>query len=522
MKGTKKGGLNFIKNIFLFPLKVVQLFLYMFLIFLFVLLSILKFFTNRFKFLKGILTPLEDLIYKIDNPRNTGLAKMELINLAMQNMLSKKNRTMITIGGMAVGIAAIVFLVSIGYGLELLVVNRVARLEELKQAEVSTVPGSNVLITDESLKSFADIPHVDLVMPQISVVGKVNYNNSLIDTTVYGVTKDYLEQSAISPVSGEIFENNDLDINIEVETETYFVEDKSQEEDLPDGWVELEGESGIGNVIEITKVIFPEQIKDKEVVVNRAFLKVLNLEEQEAIDKTFSISFIATISSLQTGEDRLESTSVDYKIIGVTPDDVTPLVYVPYTHLKVLGIDNLSQVKIVVEAEEFLANTRTRIESLGYTTSSVTDTVEQINSLFATLKIALASIGTVALFVAALGMFNTLTVSLLERVREIGLLKTMGMKSNEVRDLFLAESMIMGSLGGVMGLIVGLGMGKLIEIILSVYAVTKGVGEITIVNIPIPFALLVIILSFLVGVFTGLYPARRATKISALNALRYE
>ena len=119
-------------------------------------------------------------------------------------------------------------------------------------------------------------------------------------------------------------------------------------------------------------------------------------------------------------------------------------------------------------------------------------------------------------------MFNTLTVSLLERTREIGLLKAMGMKSHEVRDLFLAESMIMGSLGGFLGLTVGLLVGKILELFLSIYAILNGIGAITIVHIPLTFALFIVLISFMVGVLTGLYPARRATTISALNALRYE
>ena len=74
----------------------------------------------------------------------------------------------------------------------------------------------------------------------------------------------------------------------------------------------------------------------------------------------------------------------------------------------------------------------------------------------------LALLGLMALSVAALGMFNTLTVSLMERTHEVGLMKTMGMKSNEVRDLFMAESLIMGISGGVFGLIVGFILGKIL------------------------------------------------------------
>ena len=238
--------------------------------------------------------------------------------------------------------------------------------------------------------------------------------------------------------------------------------------------------------------------------------------------KTFEVTFVATGGLLNDDQKRLQSESVQYTIIGVTPDNRTPLFYVPFTDLREMGLENFSQIKIVAKNQDVLPAIRRQIEGLGFNTHSVVDTVDQINSLFASARMLLALLGLVALSVAALGMFNTLTVSLLERTREVGLLKSMGMKSYEVRDLFLAESMVMGSLGGVLGLLFGLGAGKILELILSAYALSKGAGFITIVDIPITFTLVIILLSFMVGIITGFYPARRATQISALNALRYE
>ena len=165
---------------------------------------------------------------------------------------------------------------------------------------------------------------------------------------------------------------------------------------------------------------------------------------------------------------------------------------------------------------------RKKIEASGYVTTSVADTVAQIDSLFGTIRKVLALAGTVALAVASLGMFNTLTVSLLERTREIGLMKSMGMRSKEVEELFLSESMLMGFSGGLMGLITGIVAGKLLGLLLSIFAMFKGVGYIDVSSVPISFSILIIALSLFVGLVTGIYPAKRATKISALNALRYE
>jgi len=148
--------------------------------------------------------------------------------------------------------------------------------------------------------------------------------------------------------------------------------------------------------------------------------------------------------------------------------------------------------------------------------------VKRIEKLFSSVRMVLAVFGLVALTVASLGMFNTLTVSLMERTREVGVMKAMGMKSNEVKELFLAEAMVMGLFGGVFGVLMGMVAGKFLSVLLSAIAVFKGVGWINISYVPMMFVTLVLVLSFIVGVVTGIYPAKRATRISALDALRYE
>lgn len=126
------------------------------------------------------------------------------------------------------------------------------------------------------------------------------------------------------------------------------------------------------------------------------------------------------------------------------------------------------------------------------------------------------------MFVGSLGMFNTLTVSLLERTREVGLLKTMGMKSKEIREVFLSEAIIMGVYGGIVGIIIRVIGGYVISFIISIISVLRGYDGLTITYLPLTTAMGIILVSAFTGIATGFYPARRATKISALDALRYE
>lgn len=626
----------------------------------------------RVRFQPGLLKLYIGFVSKIDSNRKDTISRLDLIELSIKNMRLKKTRSIITVGGMAIGIGAIVFLVSIGYGLQNLVINRVARLEEMRQADIITGAGSAVKINDKAIANFSNLSGVLSALPMISVVGRIDFNNSVSDMAVYGVTRDFLMQSAIKPIRGKIFDSNQTVIKVNTGKDVAGVSDVRSYDQPgseiqpvefwiePETWVRVRanpditapiigytkrledkqtgtevwgskylseddsGKSGIdkngrtlgkwiksevllwksgdcdrvnpdcedgrfrivkdtnghqisqngffaelnltreGTIMKIAKnvlgiksemtlaatdssesafesddfveiaseagIIEPPEAKivklatkaEHLAVVNQSMLKILGIPEDQAVGKLFTAKFVVTGNLLENSEEKLESVPENYKIVGVVPEGDSPFFYVPFTDLRSLGISNYSQVKLVTESPKRLSDIRTQVEALGYMTTSVADTVVQIESLFSTLRTILALLGMVALAVATLGMFNTLTVSLLERTREVGLMKAMGMKSEEVKELFLTESMIMGFFGGMLGLFFGFIAGKLLGLLLTLFAVFKGGGVIDISYIPPVFVFIILILSLVVGVVTGIYPARRATRISALNALRYE
>lgn len=615
---------------------------------------------------KLIMLPLTKVYLYITNSsryEERTINRVNLIELALRNMVFKKSRAVITVGGMSIGIGAIVFLVSVGYGMQQLVINRVARLDELLQADVSPQPGSRERINDASIAKLKDVEEVKEILPLIASVARVTLNNSVSDVPVYGVTTTYLKSSAIQPTQGEIFQSDDLsvipstatvagikttpefkqplypvtarfvasslarirkepaksaalegyavieqpiqatlvwgksfpeaetieqsaddvalspwlfvtvpvwkaatcdatlpncfqgthqkvvdDAGIPVTVQGYIAPiqvliepttagsgqvlgEMIEEEPLSEGlvlaettedagWVEIASESSQVQQEKVSNVPLAANAK-KVAVVNTAMLKLLGMTETEAVGKTIQASFIA-VGDLIGKDEKVESIATDYTILGVVPDDKSPYFYVPFVDLRGIGIVNYSQLKVVTSQKENLPAMRQKIESMGFATRSVADTVQQIDRLFASVRVLLGILGMVALSVAALGMFNTLTVSLLERTREVGLMKAMGMKSHEVQELFLTESMVMGFFGGILGIGMGWGAGKMLGVLLSALSLTKGQGFIDISYLPFSFTAFIFLLSLTVGICTGIYPARRATRISALDALRYE
>ncbi len=259
-----------------------------------------------------------------------------------------------------------------------------------------------------------------------------------------------------------------------------------------------------------------------QAVVSSGFISLLGISSKKAIGTKFKSSFVLSKNLLPDVEGRALSEEVEYIIIGVVDDPDNTYFYIPFTDMRNLGVGNYSQMKVVLAKNEDISKVRKSIETLGFRTNSTIDTVKQIEALFINLRLVLGILGLVALGVASLGMFNTLTVSLLERTREIGGMKTMGMVSEEVQDLFLAEAMIMGLAGGIGGLFLGAASGKILSLLVSVFAFANGQGYLDLTYLPPSFVIFILISSFFVGVLTGIYPAERAKKISALNALRYE
>jgi len=293
-----------------------------------------------------------------------------------------------------------------------------------------------------------------------------------------------------------------------------------KEDDTID-WESLASDLGVSE--EVSKDIkqLPEKAK-KTVVVNTAMLSLLGIEADEAIGVKFKATLIFDSKLFNKDNYTVQSDETEFEIIGAISDSKPSSFYLPINDLVVEGLQNVSQVLIVSDGKDDVEKIRENVESMGFLTSSVIDTVDKISSVFKTLRIILLVLGLIALSVASLGMFNTLTVSLLEKTREVGLLKIMGLKSYQVKTLFLAESIIMSVFGGVSGLLLGFGVGKLLSILISVLAIAQGQQFVDISYIPFVLGFGIVTVSAFVGVLTGYYPSKRATGVSALDALRYE
>jgi ABC-type antimicrobial peptide transport system permease subunit len=265
-----------------------------------------------------------------------------------------------------------------------------------------------------------------------------------------------------------------------------------------------------------------------EIDVSNDYAKLLNLDAQSLIGKKIDLEALVPTEYLDHASAGYDASAqvglrkADYKIVGIVPDQKTPTVVMDVSGLKRLSVGSFSSSKVKVDNQTNVAVVRKQIENIGYSTEYVGDTVSQITQVFSIFRIVLGAFGLVALAVAAIGTFNTLTISLLERIREIGLLKALGMGNRDIYKLFLSESLFISLIGGVLGIIIGVGIGQIINSILSYMASQAHADNVTIFVTPLAFGIGTAVFSLLVGFLTGWYPARRAVKTDALDALRYE
>ena len=184
-----------------------------------------------------------------------------------------------------------------------------------------------------------------------------------------------------------------------------------------------------------------------------------------------------------------------------------------------IAYDNL---KVVVEDVENLPQVEESIRKAGFDTQSEAGSAEEIKKSNMVVTMILGGIGSVAFIVSAIGIINTMLMSIYERQKEIGVMKVIGASVDDVRSMFLIESGFIGFFGGIVGLIISLIVGLAIN---SLAANSGFFGSMNgeaskIIIIPIWLSLVGVGFSSMVGVLAGYIPARRATRLSAIEALR--
>jgi len=412
--------------------------------------------------------------------------KKFLIKFATKNLLSHKLRAFLTIMAMIIGVSAIVFLVSFAFGLQRLVEKEITGGNAYELIDVGTGNSQIIRLNKDSIKNINTISDIKEIEIIVNAAAKIkNDVKENMDVSFFGTTAKYMDWSGFSVIVGSAL---------------------NQEKYSPS----------------FNEIVDQKAKTEKKILINETLAKSLNyVDNNDALGKKIKMDVV--IPKEITGNHQSRSfVDQDFLIIGVIKGDSGPTAYMDLNNFVNYKVENFSQAKIQVNSADNISLVRKQIENLGFKTEYVGETISQVNQVFSLFRTVLGSFGFVALIVASLGMFNTLTISLLERTKEIALMKMLGIRKKDVMSIFLTESVIMAIFGGIFGIVAGFLLGDLANIILNRIAINAGGEAVQIFYYPFWFIVIIFAFSIIVGFLTGIYPAKRATKVDALNVMRYE
>ncbi|MDH4330616.1 MAG: ABC transporter permease [Candidatus Moranbacteria bacterium] len=392
---------------------------------------------------------------------------LDIIKLASRSFRNNRLRTFLTVLGINVGIGAIFFLVSLGYGVQKVVLEQIATSDSLLSLDVISENNPGGIVTSEDLESLQGVDGIARISPVILQKNTIRGNGFTSEAKVSIIDPDFFKLEGINAYKGEFF-----------------------------------GEGEMENI-----------------VVTTAVLNLLRIDENDFLGKEIEISVVGAKENVNDTDNFVER---KYKIGGLIESTSQSNIYVPNSSVTDLGFTHFSKLKVKVKNDGEINPVRNTLIEKGYFVSAISDTVEQTRKVFVVIRRTLLSFGFLALAVSAIGMFNTMTIALLERTQEIAIMKSLGASPADIWSLFLAESVLIGFLGGLMGVISGYGLSELVNFGIKLLARNFGGVEVDLFFVPLWFVAFVIIFSTVIGLVTGFYPSKRAAKLKPLEALRYK
>ncbi len=439
---------------------------------------------------------------------------LDLLSFTLDNLARNKGRVAMTAVGVVIGTASVVVLVSLGIGMQRNATQNLWGINELSQVQVypgygqvgfetavmSSGPvGPGVdpnlnLITDNTLVELAGLPSVLRVYPREYLQAQFYMRYGVLEGwgSILGIEPDMLEQLGYRLTSGTAVPGRgEVVIGSRVPQNFYNPHQQPGQEpppppDLQDQVLRLTLSKWNNEGVEIRRSV---QLKVVGVLTQTQgevdYNMFMGLEEVESYNQWF---FGRRINRARDGYP-----------------------------MAIVEVDDPANARDVVDD----------IKSLGYEAYTPADIIEGLQGFFKLLQIGFGGVGAIALIVAAIGIANTMTMAILERTKEIGLLKAVGARNRDILAAFLGEAAGIGMLGGLLGVGLGWLAGRVISVLALVnslrQAAQTGVPPAAVDIIPPPWLLgLALAFAAVMGLVSGVYPALRAATLLPVQALRTE
>jgi putative ABC transport system permease protein len=449
----------------------------------------------------------------------------DTLSLALRNLRESKLRTVLTSLGVSIGIASLVGMVSFGVAMQDQVLGNLLRSGVFDSITVTAAPrlggrgrrGGDTIerareaadsarqarkLDDQALADLAAIAGVKEAFPDVRVPVEVSYGDFSEFTAATGVSMSSRGQGVFQNFKFGTFFQNEADDACVISLEFARRLDQAAPGKLVGRDVSLAWAATSNPVAAMMSGMPPGVNVQRS---ERRF-RIVGIVERQAGPGIGGALFGAVMIPLAKAKDMgAADLSGPQALLRQLSDKRT---YQTIT-VKVLRAQDTEAVE-------------KKIKEMGFNAFSIADLLESQKKAFILLDLLLGLIGSIALTVASLGIVNTMVMSILERTREIGVMKAIGGGDDDVRRIFLIEASLIGVVGGVFGIILGWAVGRVINAGANYYLATQGVPASNLFLIPWWLSAGAIAFALVVSLIAGSFPAMRAARLDPIQALRHD
>lgn len=456
------------------------------------------------------------------------MAIRDLLRLVLDNLLRRKARVVMTAIGVVIGTAAVIVLISLAAGLQRSATQDLGSIGELTEITVS--PGSVVMafggpsparageeavLNDRTLAEFRELPGVVAATPlqQLQGSGRLRLNRLEGYAQIVGIDPTQADQLGFKLASGSARVGRWQAV-AGARLASNFYDPRTGRS------VAAPGRSG-------PVMVVPPQtgrgLEEAPELQGQPLQLVLTrmTEDGQTAERTARLRVTGVLE--ESGGQR------DYTLYLALNDVVELNRWLTGTRSDPAR-DGYSQALVKVASADQALAVEQEIMSRGFFAFSARSALQGVNQVFLIIQGVFGGIGAIALIVAAFGIANTMLMAIYERTREIGLMKAVGATNRDVMSVFLAEAGAIGLLGGIAGVLLGVGLGAVIDLVAGTYLAAQAVqggasatdATISLVHTPLWLPIFALVFSALVGVVSGVYPAVQAASLDAIAALKYE